>query len=152
MAIEGYYLPTIDGHGSEALVRGKDIARETLDGIVGRAGIPARILDETGVEHELSCELGEPAWFLRWEDVRPVGGEDPDTVILRAQRRFMAVHQSIIEHATGTWLSEDSPARGAERSLLVTKAASAPGAIRRRPNRSSEIRSDRAPLDLRPGR
>jgi hypothetical protein len=60
MAIEGYYLPKINGDGNETLLPGNAIARETLDGIAGRAGIPAHVLDETDVEQELSCELREP--------------------------------------------------------------------------------------------
>jgi hypothetical protein len=101
MAIEGYYLPTDATAGGEALVRGKDVPRETLDGIVARAGIPSGVLDEADVEHEVSCKLGEPAWHLRWEDVRLVDGENPETVIEGAYRRFMTVHQSVVEHATG---------------------------------------------------
>jgi hypothetical protein len=128
MAIEGYYLPKINGDGNETLLPGNAIARETLDGIAGRAGIPAHVLDETDVEQELSCELREPIWFLRWEDVRPVGGEDPDTVIEGARQRFMAVHRSIVEHVRGSARSEDPPALGADR-LLVSKAASAPGRL-----------------------
>jgi len=99
MAIEGYYLPADGSSGSEALVRGNGITRGTLDGIVARAGIPSSVLDEGEVEQELSCELRAPGWLLRWEDVRLVGGEEPDTVIDQAYRRFMAVHQSIVEQA-----------------------------------------------------
>jgi hypothetical protein len=101
MAVEGYYLPTDATPGGETLVRGRDMPRETLDGIIARAGIPSDVLDEAEVEQEVSCELGEPAWLVRWEDVRLVGSEDPDTVIERAHRRFMTVHRSIVEHATG---------------------------------------------------
>jgi hypothetical protein len=102
MAIEGYYLPADGTPGTEALVRGSGIAREALDGIVARAGIPSRVLDEGDVEHEVSCELSEPAWLLRWEDVRLIGGEEPDAVIDRAHRRFAAVHRSVVDQATGT--------------------------------------------------
>ena len=56
------------------------------------------MLDESDVEHEISCELD--AWFLRWEDVRALGDEDPDTVIERAHPRFMAIHQAVVEHNT----------------------------------------------------
>ena len=102
MAIEGYYLPADGTLGTEALVRGSGIAREALDGIVARAGIPGRVLDEGDVEHEVSCEFSEPAWLLRWEDVRLIGGEEPDAVIDRAHRRFAAVHRSVVDQATGT--------------------------------------------------
>ena len=102
MAIEGYYLPADGAPGKEELVPGIGIAREALDGIVARAGIPGRVLGERDVEHEVSCELGEPAWLLHWEDVRLIGGEEPDTVIDRAHRRFAAVHRSVVDHATGT--------------------------------------------------
>jgi hypothetical protein len=102
MAIEGYYLPADGTAGSEALVPGNGIARAMLDGIVARAGIPSGVLDEEQVEQELSCELGKPAWLLRWEDVHLVGAEDPDAVIDRAYRRSMAIHQSILEHDGGT--------------------------------------------------
>jgi hypothetical protein len=60
MAVEGYYLPNDGTFGDNALVRGTGIARATLDGIVSRAGIPPRILDETNVEHEISCVPDEP--------------------------------------------------------------------------------------------
>jgi hypothetical protein len=105
MAVEGYYLPTDGTSGGEALVRGKDVPREMLDGIVARAGIPSAVLDEADVEQEVSCELGKPAWLLRWEDVRLVDGEDPDAVIEGAYRRFMTVHQSVVEHAKRTRLA-----------------------------------------------
>lgn len=121
MAIEGYYLPAEGASGSEALVRGSDIARATLDGIVARAGIPGHVLDEAEVEQELSCELGAPAWLLRWEDVRLVGGEDPDAVTDRAYRRFMTVHRSIVEHATGAAPSAELQAYGPHR--LAGRAA-----------------------------
>jgi hypothetical protein len=98
MAIEGYYLPPDGTFGSEALVPGTKIARETLDGIVARAGIPSHVLDETNVEHEILCEMNKPAWLIHWEDVRLVNGEDPDTVIERAYRRFMTIQQIVVEH------------------------------------------------------
>jgi hypothetical protein len=98
MAIEGFYLPGDGTFGSNALVRGKDIARAMLDGIVSRAGIPPRILDEKKVEHEISCTPGEPVWFIAWHDVRPIGKEDPEDVIERARQRFLAVHESVVEH------------------------------------------------------
>jgi hypothetical protein len=98
MAVEGFYLPRDGTFGSNALVRGRDIARVTLDGIVSRAGIPPRILDEKNVEHEISCTPGEPLWFIAWSDVRQIGHEDPEVVIERAHQRFLAVHQSVVEH------------------------------------------------------
>jgi hypothetical protein len=59
------------------------------------------VLDESDVEHEVSCELGEPAWLLRWEDVRHIGGEEPDAVIDRAYRRFATIHRSVVDHVKG---------------------------------------------------
>jgi hypothetical protein len=105
MAIEGYYLPADGASDGEALVPGNGVARETLDGIVARAGIPGRVLDEGDVEHEVSCEIGEPAWLLRWEDVRLIDGEEPDAVIDRAYRRFATIHRSVVEQATGVRLA-----------------------------------------------
>lgn len=116
MAIEGYYLPADGAPGMEALVAGKPVARQTLDGIVGRAGIPGRVLDERDVEHEVSCELGEPVWRLRWEDVRDIGDETPDAVIDRAWRRFASLQQSIVaQNATARFqpLGTDRLARRA---------------------------------------
>jgi hypothetical protein len=91
-------LPSDSTLGSEALVPGTKIARETLDGIVARAGIPSHLLDETNVEHEIVCEINKPAWLVHWQDVRLVNGEDPDTVIQRAYRRFMTIQQIVVEH------------------------------------------------------
>ena len=105
MAIEGYYLPADGTAGSEALVPGNGIEREILDGIVVRAGIPGPVLDEGDVEHELSCELGQPAWLLRWEDVRPIAGEEPNVVIDRAYDRFAAIYRSVVAQATGVRLA-----------------------------------------------
>jgi hypothetical protein len=98
MAIEGYYWPADRKIEEGTLVGGNAIPRGTLDRIVARSGIPPRILDEIDVEHEISCETGAPLWRIAWQDVRPVGDEEPDVVIERAYRRFMAVHQSVIEH------------------------------------------------------
>jgi len=98
MAVEGHYLPSDGMPGSNALVRGKDVARPVLDGIVSRAGIPPRVLDETQVEHEISCSPDEPVWFIAWSDVRLIGDEQPDAVIERARLRFLEIHQSVIEH------------------------------------------------------
>ena len=114
MAIEGYYLPPDGKPGIEALVPGSGIARGTLDGIVARAGIPSRVLDEGDVEHEVSCELGEPAWLLRWEDVRHIGGEEPDAVIDRAYRRFAIIHRSVVDHAAGKTPVGDSRSFGSD--------------------------------------
>jgi hypothetical protein len=98
MAVEGHYPPRDGTFGNDALVPGKSIARATLDGIVSRAGIPPRVLDETNVEHEISCTLGEPLWFVAWYDVRRIGDEEPEAVIERARQRFLAIHQSVVEH------------------------------------------------------
>jgi hypothetical protein len=107
MAVEGYYLPSDDTLGSNALVRGKDVARSTLDEIVSRAGIPPRVLDETKVEHEISCSPREPLWFIAWSDLRQIGEEEPEAVIARARDRFLAVRQSVVEHsAAGQVLRE----------------------------------------------
>ena len=98
MAVEGYYLPADGGFGSGELVQANGIARDRLDGIVARAGIPPQILDETEVDQQVSCQLDEPVWHVRWDDVRRVDGEEPVAVIERAHQRFMAVHQSVVEH------------------------------------------------------
>ncbi len=107
MAIEGYYFPTHDELGSETLVPGNGLAREVLDDIVGDVGIPAVVLDETNVEQEISCQINEPVWLMRWEDVSPVNGEEPDTVIERAHHRFVTIHQSVVDHSLKTSLSAD---------------------------------------------
>jgi hypothetical protein len=107
MAVEGYYWPEDGGSGTGALVRGSGVSRETLDAIVTRAGIPPSVLNETNVEHEISCETGEPLWHVSWQDVRLTGNEDPDTVIERAYHRFMAIHQAVVEHnAKGQYLQK----------------------------------------------
>jgi hypothetical protein len=98
LAVEGYYWPHDGSEERNALVPGGGVARATLDGIVARAGIPPRVLDETGVEHEISCSTGEPRWDITWSDVRLIGEEAPDAVIERARERFLAVHQSVVEH------------------------------------------------------
>jgi hypothetical protein len=82
------------------LAPGNGVPRGTLDSIVARAGIPPRVLDETNVEHEISCETGEPLWRIVWHDVRLIGDEDPDTVIDRAYQRFLAIHESVVAHDT----------------------------------------------------
>ena len=132
MAIEGYYLPADGTFGSEELVRGNSVARETLDGIVARAGIPSGVLDETDVEHEISCEINEPAWLIRWEDVRLVAGEEPDTVIERAYRRFTTIHRSVVKHTMGTPRPADLQLLGSNRparSFVAMKSAPATGAV-----------------------
>jgi hypothetical protein len=101
MAIEGYYLPVADEPIREVLLRGRGVPRATLGEIVARAGIPASILDEAAVEHEISCEVDEPAWLLRWEDVRPIEREQPEAVIEHAYCRFLAVHDSVLAHLNG---------------------------------------------------
>jgi hypothetical protein len=105
MAVEGYYLPAQGTSGREVLVRGNVVAPPTLGGILARAGIPPSILDETEVEHEISCEIDAPAWLIRWEDVRPIDDEALDVVIDRAHRRFMAIHKSVVEHDAGLRIS-----------------------------------------------
>lgn len=100
MAVEGYYLPNDGTFEKGALVPGNGIARTTLDRIVARAGIPPGVLDETNVEHEISCMLDEPLWYIAWYDVRRIGDEEPEAVIERAHHRFLAIHQSVVDHAT----------------------------------------------------
>lgn len=100
MAVEGYYWPKDGMSDRSALVPGNGLARATLDGIVGRAGIPPGVLDETEVEHEISCNPDEPFWYVAWYDVRLIGDEEPEAVIERAHQRFLAIHQSVIEHNT----------------------------------------------------
>lgn len=113
MAVEGFYLPRDGTFGSNALIRGNDLARATLDGILSRAGIPPRILDEKNVEHEISCTPGEPIWFVAWSDVRRIGDEEPEAVIERAHQRFLAIHQSVRAHNAG-----DQPIRAASRAAV----------------------------------
>lgn len=98
MIVEGYYWPEDGPSGKGELVAGKSVARQTLDDIVTRAGVPPRVLDETNVEQEISCQTGEPLWHVVWHDVRPIGDEEPESVIERAHDRFLAIHQSVIEH------------------------------------------------------
>lgn len=132
MAIEGYYLPADGSSGSEVLARGNDVGRTTLDGIVARAGIPPRILDETDVEHELSCEMKESAWLIRWEDVRLLNDEAPEVVMDRAYGRFTTIHQSVVEHAMRISHAAGSRSGGSDRptpSLVATTSAPAPNAI-----------------------
>jgi hypothetical protein len=107
MAVEGYYLPGQGTSGGEVLVRGKGVAAPTLGGILARAGIPPSILDETEVEHEISCEIDAPAWLIRWEDVRSIDDEAAEAVIEQAHRRFMAIHKSVVEHGVGIRISAD---------------------------------------------
>jgi hypothetical protein len=100
MAIEGFYLPANGTADLERLVPGSIVVeRVVLDSIVARAGMPPSLLDETGVEHEISCETKRPSWLLRWEDVRSLDGEAPEVVIERAYARFIAIHQAVVEHA-----------------------------------------------------
>jgi hypothetical protein len=112
MAVEGLYLPMDGSSASNALVQGKSVARATLDGILARAGIPPRILDEEQVEQEVSCARGEPLWFIAWSDVRPIGGEEPEAVIERARQRFLAVHQSVVDHNATAWHVQKATKRG----------------------------------------
>ena len=114
MAVEGYYWPNDRALESSVLVPGSEVARRTLDAIVARAGIPSHVLDETSVEHEISCSLDEPLWYVAWYDVRAVGGEEPDAVIEQAYHRFLAVHQSVVEHGKQQQLqtAQGAPPRG----------------------------------------
>jgi len=98
MAIEGLYWPGDGSLQEHALVGGGSVARPLLDSIVMRAGIPPGVLDETQVEHEVSCSTVEPLWNVAWQDVQPIGDDGPDTVIERARERFMAVFRSVVEH------------------------------------------------------
>jgi hypothetical protein len=98
MAVEGLYLPGNGTLDRNALVRGEGIARSTLDRIPAQAGIPPGILDETNVEHEISCATAEALWFIAWHDVRPISDAQPEAMIERARQRFLAVHQSVLDH------------------------------------------------------
>ena len=64
--------------------------------------------DETDVEHEVSCALGEPLWHVAWQDVRPIGGEGSDAVIERAYQRFLAVYQAVVEQSAGKQSLQDA--------------------------------------------
>jgi hypothetical protein len=98
MAVEGLYLPSDGTFGSNALVRGRKIARPALDRIVAQAGIPPGVLDERDVEHEVSCKPYESVWSIAWSDIREIGEEAPEVVIERARQRFLAVYQRVLEH------------------------------------------------------
>jgi hypothetical protein len=113
MAVEGLYLPSDGTSGSNALLRGRDITRSILDSIVSRAGIPPRVLDETDVEHEISCSPHEPVWSIAWTDVRRIGDDQPEAVIERARRRFLEIHESVVEYkpADGHLQQAQRPAR-----------------------------------------
>jgi hypothetical protein len=114
MAVEGHYWPEDAALEDGVLVPGSEVARTALDGIVARAGIPPRVLDEKDVEHEISCSLGEPLWYVAWYDVRPVGDEEPDAAIEQAHRRFLAIHRSVVEHGKRQQLTtaQGAPRRG----------------------------------------
>jgi len=100
MVVEGYYLPQDNILENYALVPGIKVDRPVLDGIMARAGIPPSVLDETNVEQEISCQIDEPLWAISWQDVRPVGDEELETVIERARERFMAIYRSVVHRAT----------------------------------------------------
>lgn len=121
MAIEGYYWPEDGAEGRSRLVSGSSIGRATLDAIVARAGVPPLVLDQTEVEHEISCQIGEPLWHVAWLDVRPIGDADPDAVIERARRRFMAIHQTVVGHA-----SEEPFRRTAQHASSLDRASPTP--------------------------
>ncbi len=104
MAVEGYYLPEDGDLENYALVPGIRLDRSVLDGIVARAGIPPSVLDEVSVEQEISCKTDEPLWTISWQDVRPVGDEEPEAVIECARERFMTIYQRVLERATTSGL------------------------------------------------
>jgi hypothetical protein len=137
MAVEGFYL-SLDGQTThEELVRGGPVTRATLDNIVGRAGIPPYILDETGIEHEISCETREPAWLIRWEDVHRIGAEAPETVIDRAHQRFMAIHAKVLDHAMRPRPTAESQSDGSDRaapSLIAKHSAPESRVVPRSPH------------------
>lgn len=109
LAVEGYYLPALDtaaqaapapdSVGQEQLLPGQPVQRSILNGIVARAGVPQAILDETAVEHEISCELDRPSWLIRWTDVRALEELTANEVIERAYARFEAVYETVVAHA-----------------------------------------------------
>jgi hypothetical protein len=99
MVVEGYYWPNDGSLENSMLIPRSGVARKTLDDIVARAGIPPPVLSEMSVEHEISCSLDEPFWYVAWYDVRRIGEEEPGAVIERARQRFLAIHQSVLEHA-----------------------------------------------------
>ncbi len=101
LVVEGYYWPGDGNEERAALVPGNTVARTALDRIIARAGIPPAVLDQSDVEHEVSCSLDEPLWYIAWNDVRSVGGEHPEAVIAHAKNRFLAIHESVRRHASG---------------------------------------------------
>lgn len=104
MVVEGYYLPQDNILENYALVPGTKVDRPVLDGIIARAGIPPSVLDEINVEQEISCQMHEPLWVISWQDVRPVGDEEPETVIERARERFMSIYRSVLQREKQTEL------------------------------------------------
>jgi hypothetical protein len=99
MAVEGYYLPADGDPENHGLVPGTRVDRSFLDSTMAWAGIPPSVLDETNVEHEISCHADEPRWTIAWQDIRPIGEEEPGAVIQRARERFIAVYESVLERA-----------------------------------------------------
>ena len=99
MVVEGYYLPEDKNLQDYALIQGVKVDRQVLDGIIARAGIPPRVLDETDVEQEISCQVHEPLWSISWQDVKPIGNEEPEPVIERARERFMSIYPTVVDRA-----------------------------------------------------
>jgi hypothetical protein len=98
MAIEGYYWAKDGTSQRSILVAGHHVVRTALDSILARAGIPPHVLDETNVEHEISCEIAKPHWYIAWSDVQPIGDAMPETVIELARHRFMTIHRAVVDH------------------------------------------------------
>jgi hypothetical protein len=108
MTVEGYYFPAGSTSAPGELMAGKAIEKAVLDDITARAGIPSSILYASDVDHQISCEIGDPVWHVLWSDVRPIDDEEPDRVIERAHERFMAAYRSAVEH-TGLALARTAP-------------------------------------------
>ena len=97
MAVEGLYLPADGSFGSRALVSGKRLGRSTIESVIIDAAIPAFVLDEANVELEVSCQLHEPLWAIIWQDIRKIGGREPEAVIEQARLRFMAIYRIVAQ-------------------------------------------------------
>jgi hypothetical protein len=106
MAVEGYYFPADRDLKRAALKPGGVVARPTLDRIIAGAGIPSVLLDEDGVELEISCHVNDPLWVIAWLDVRRIGDRRPEAVVDAARLRFMTIHRQVAGYAQSQVLAQ----------------------------------------------
>ena len=117
MAIEG-----TSADGRRARERSAGCRRRRCEGnarphLRGRAGIPSGLWTKRRSSTRVACELDEPAWHVRWQDVRLLDGQEPDAVIDQAYSRFAAIHQAC------------RPAKGS--AQLASRAVGSSGLTRR---------------------